>query len=147
MKRPDTASLSSSPDVGATRATPLARRLVPALYGVADVRAPAPPGRGGGGDVDVAPEVARRLRRRGPAAARRAHLALLWLEWSPVVGLRARRPFSRLPRKARARALARLRQSRLPPLRRAVRELEALVDEALAAAGVAAGGPHSSDGA
>lgn len=148
MQELDPTTFSSSPDVGPAGATPLARRLVPALYGVADVRAPAAAGCGGGGDVDVAPAVARRLRQEGPGAARRAHVALWWLEWSPVLGLRARRPFSRLSREARARALARLRGSRLPPLRRAVRDLELLVDEALAEAGVPPVRPaHSSDGA
>jgi hypothetical protein len=81
--------------------------------------------------------VARRLRHRGVAAARRAHLLLAWLEWEPVLRLRARRPFSRLPRAERAAALARHRRSRVPGVRRALEELQGLVRETLAEAGVA----------
>lgn len=154
MQEAGTKGLSSSEDVGAAGATPLARRRVPTLYGLADVLVPPAPGRPGGGDRDVAPGVARRLRHRGVAAARRAHLVLAWLEWEPVLCLRARRPFSRLPRPERAAALARHRRTRVPGVRRALAELEGLVHEALAETGVAdaAAGPagrgvQSSEGA
>ena len=117
-------------------AWPLARRLVPTLYGVADGLVPAAPGRRGGGDVDVAPGVARRLLHRGPAAVRRTHLVLAWLEWVPRLWTAGLRPFSRLARERRVDLLARLRHSPVPPLRRALAELEALVEEVLEAEGV-----------
>lgn len=145
-KDPDPERLSSSPGVGPAGRAPLARYLVPALYGVADALVPPGADGRGGGDVDVAPGVALRLRHRGPPAARRVHAVLLWLEWSPWRLLREGRPFSRRPRAARRAALARLRASPLPPLRAGVGLLEALVRETLREAGVA-GDAHSSDGA
>lgn len=143
---------SSSRDLGEAASAPLARRLVPALYGVADALVPPGPGTRGGGDVDVAPGVARRLRHRGPGAARRAFAVLAYLEWAPR--LRGGSPFSRRPREVRAAALARLRASRLAPLRRGLAMLEGLLGEVLEAEGVArarptaaARSPHSSVGA
>jgi len=95
--------------------------------------------------------VARRLRHRGPAAARRAFAVLAFLEWAPR--LRAGPPFSRQPRAARSAALARRRRSRVAPLRRGLAGLEAILREVLAEEGVAppppgaAGAPHSAEGA
>lgn len=123
-------------DQGGAMPGPLARRLVPALYGVADALVPPQPGRRGGGDVDVAPGVARRLLHRGPATVRRIHFVLALLEWLPRVRVSGLRPFSRLPRRGRIALLTSLRHSPIPPLRRALAELEALVEEVLEAEGV-----------
>jgi hypothetical protein len=90
---------------------------------------------------DLAPAAERLLLHRGPGAIRRARLALLWLEWEPLLTLRARRRFWRLPLAERQAACARWRGSRFAFARRAWARLAALVEDALSASA------QSSDGA
>lgn len=108
----------------------LSARSARTLYNVAD--ALVPPGTGdevGAGDLDLVPEVETRLQRAGPGAARRLQLILAWIEWDPVLTLRARRSFSQLPRPVRSRLLDGWRTSRLAARRRAFDALEGLVRE------------------
>jgi hypothetical protein len=91
---------------------------------------------------DPAPAAERRLRHEGVGAVRRMRLALLWLEWEPVLTLRARRRFWRLPLAERQAACARWRGSRFAFARRAWARLAAFVEDALSASRA-----HSSDGA
>jgi hypothetical protein len=107
--------------------TVLSRRAARTFYNVADALAPE------AGDVDLVPELERRLRFGGAAAARRLWLLLALLEWQPLVTLRARRGFSWLPRAARREVLDGWARSRLPARRRARRWLDELVREGLAA--------------
>ncbi len=124
-------------------ASPLSRRAARTLYNAADAWfPPGPDGAAGGGDVDVAPAVARELLHRGPGAARRVGVLLTCLEWQPLLTFRARRGFSHLPREERRALLAGWERSRLGPRRRAVQALRERVARALAAAR-----PHSSEGA
>jgi hypothetical protein len=118
----------------------LSARSARTLYNVADALVPpGPEGAPGGGDVDLVPWLEGRLRRDGPAVARRLGALLLCLEWHPVATLRAPRPFSRLPRSRRRALLARWERSRLAVRRRALASLRATIEEGVAA--------HSSEGA
>jgi hypothetical protein len=80
---------------------------------------------------DPAPAAERLLLHRGLGAIRRARLALLWLEWEPLLSLHARSRFWRLPRPERQAACARWRGSRFAFARRAWARLAALVEDAL----------------
>ncbi len=93
---------------------------------------------------DLVPAAERALLHSGLPAIRRMRLLLLWLEWEPVLTLRARRRFWRLPLAERQAACARLRESRFAGARRAWARLSAWVEDALVASGPR---PHSSDGA
>jgi hypothetical protein len=95
------------------------------LYNLADALHPAEA-------RDLLPAAERALRHRGPGAIRRARLALLWLEWEPILTLHARRRFWRLPLPERQAACARWRGHRFAFARRAWARLTALVDDALA---------------
>ena len=97
------------------------------LYNLADALHPAEA-------RDPLPAAERALRHRGPGAIRRARLALLWLEWEPIVTLHARRRFWRLPLPERQAACARWRSHRFACARRAWARLSAWVDDALAEA-------------
>jgi len=94
------------------------------LYNLADALYPELP-------RDLAPAAERQLRHAGPGAIRRARLALLWLEWEPLVTLRSRSRFWRLPLAERQAACARWRGSRFAFARRAWARLSALVEDAL----------------
>ena len=82
---------------------------------------------------DLAPAAERLLLHRGPGAVRRARLALLWLEWEPLLTLRAQSRFWRLPLAERQAACARWRGSRFAFARRAWARLASLVEDALQA--------------
>jgi hypothetical protein len=84
--------------------------------------------------LDPVPAAEQRLLHEGVGAVRRARLALLWLEWEPVVTLRERRRFWRLPLAERQAACARWRGSRFAFARRAWARLAAFAEDALAAA-------------
>lgn len=109
----------------------LSARSARTLYNVADALVPPGEGTPGGGDVDLAPFVARRLRAEGPGAARRLWLLLASIEWLPVLRLRARRGFSKLSLERREAELAGWRHSRLRWRREALGGLEAWVREGL----------------
>jgi hypothetical protein len=100
--------------------------------------------------LDPVPAAERRLLHEGVGAVRRARLALLWLEWEPVLTLRGSR-FWRLPLAARQAACARWRGSRFAFARRAWARLAAFAEDALAASAPSHGNrareAHSSDGA
>ena len=113
---------------------PLSRRSARTLYNVADALCPPEGTRPGGGDVDVAEAVERRLRWSGVGAARLAWLLLTWIEWQPRLTLRSRRGFSWLPRDRRRELLAVWERSRLAPRRRAHALLRRWIEEALAEA-------------
>jgi len=78
----------------------------------------------------LAPAAEAWLRHRGVGAARRAWLALAWIEWRPVLGLASRLPFSRCSRERRAAWLA----------GRSLATVRAMIDASAVAA-------HSSPGA
>jgi hypothetical protein len=103
------------------------------VYNVADALAPGLP-------TDLAPALARHLRHAGPAAARWLWLWLEVLDWEPLLTLRARHRFWRLPRTGRVAAVERWRHSRIGPRRRAFAGLARWLE----AEGVAA---QSADGA
>lgn len=113
------------------RARPLGPGAARTLYNLSDALYPELP-------RDLAPAAERLLRHRGLGAIRRTRLLLLWLEWEPVLTLRARRRFFRLPLDERQAACARWRGSRFVFARRAWARLAAFVEDALA---------QSSDGA
>jgi hypothetical protein len=94
------------------------------LYNLADALYPELP-------RDLAPAAERLLLHQGLGAIRRARLRLLWLEWEPVVTLRARQRFWRLPRAERQAACARWRGSRFAFARRAWARLSAWVEDSL----------------
>jgi hypothetical protein len=94
------------------------------LYNLADALYPELP-------RDLLPAAERRLRHEGPAAIRRVRLALLWLEWEPVLSGHASRRFWRLPRAERQAACARWRGSRFAFARRAWARLAARTEDAL----------------
>jgi hypothetical protein len=96
------------------------------LYNLADALYPELP-------RDLAPAAERLLLQRGLGAVRRARLALLWLEWEPLLTLHARRRFWRLPLDGRQAACARWRGSRFAFARRAWARLAAWVEDALQA--------------
>jgi hypothetical protein len=123
--------------VDVTRPPPLLRQRTRTFYNVADAQGP------GCSAVDLLPSLERELRHRGPAAARWLWFWLSCLEWEPVLTLRARQRFFRLPREQRGAALQRWASSRIPARARAFRELEA----ALARGAREALQPQSSDGA
>jgi hypothetical protein len=107
------------------RARPLGPSAARTLYNLADALYPELP-------RDLAPAAERRLLHAGLGAIRRTRLLLLWLEWEPVLTLRARRRFFRLPLDERQAACARWRGSRFAFARRAWARLSALVEDALA---------------
>ena len=114
---------------------PLSRRSARTLYNVADALLPPPkPGEPGAGDLDVAPFVEQRIRWGGVGVARRCWLLLTWIEWQPVLTLRARRGFSRLPRERRRALLRTWQQSRVPARRRAFEGLREWVEAGAAEA-------------
>ena len=126
---------------------PLSPRSARTLYNVADALFPPAFGGGlGGGDVDVAPAVERQLRGQGVGAARRCWALLAGIEWQPVVTLRARTGFSRLPRARRQTLLATWERSRIPARRRALAELRGWLEEALAEAQAGSPGASHSPG-
>jgi hypothetical protein len=94
------------------------------LYNLADALYPELP-------RELAPAAERVLRHAGLGAIRRMRLSLLWLEWEPVLTLRARRRFWRLPLTERQAACARWRGSRFAFARRAWARLAAWVEDAL----------------
>jgi len=114
-------------------------RLTPAqgrvLYALADAWWP-PPGDAaagrGGGDVDVAPAVADALARLAPGERRALLRWLALVEWLPRATPAGRHGFAWLPRDARARWLAALARSPLPPLRRGAEAWRRILDEACA---------------
>jgi hypothetical protein len=116
------------------RVPPLPRRTARTFYNAVDALRPPGPGAGA---VDLAPALAERFARWG--ALRRAGFVagLAALEAAPRLALRG--GFSWLPRGERARRLARLEQSRLPPVGAAARGLRRLVDELLGEAQSRAG--------
>ena len=116
------------------RARPLGASGARMLYNLADALYPELP-------RDLAPAAECQLLHEGLPAIRRM---LLWLEWEPVLTLRAGRRFWRLPLGERQAACARLRESRFAAARRAWARLSAWVEDALDAT---AAPPHSSDGA
>ena len=136
MTEPETDSTSSL-----ARPRLLSARSARTLYNVADALFPGGDQGPDGGAVDVAPEVVRRLRHGGPRAARRAWFWLAVTEWAPVLGLRSRRSFSRLPRERRRRLLESALARGLPAQRRALTELRGWIEAALADSA------QSSDGA
>ena len=113
------------PAAGGALNGPLSPRAARVLYNVADALAEegAPP-------LDVAPFVERALRQRGVAAARRAWVLLMCIEWQPIATLRGRRGFSWLPRERRRSLLRGWERSRLAPRRRALAELRAWIEAA-----------------
>lgn len=117
------------------RSGPLGTSGARMLYNLADALHPELP-------RELVPAAERALRHAGLPAIRRMRLLLLWLEWEPVLTLRARQRFWRLPLAQRQAACARLRASRFVAARREWARLSAWVEDALAAAG-----PHSSEGA
>jgi hypothetical protein len=113
----------------------LSPRAARIFYNVADALVPpGPGGEPGAGDLDLVPELERRLRGEGVGAVRRLWLLLAILEAQPRATLRARRGFSWLPRAERRRILDAWRRSRIPARRRALARLAGLVDDCLAAA-------------
>jgi hypothetical protein len=94
------------------------------LYNLADALYPELP-------RDLLPVAEQRLLHEGLGAIRRVRLALLWLEWEPVLTLHARRRFWRLPLAERQAACARWRGSRFTAARRAWARLTARVEDAL----------------
>jgi hypothetical protein len=126
----------------AARPRVLPRACAITFYNAADALVPpGPDGAPGAGDLDLLPAVERRLLHEGPGAARRVGLWLVALEWAPLLRLRDRRRFSRLPHAQRRSFLGGWLGGRCAPRRRAMLHLRALVEEALASAG------YSSDGA
>ena len=114
------------------------RRLSPraarTFYNAADALVPpGPRGEPGAGDLDLVPELERRLGCAGVSAVRRLWLLLAILEAQPLVTLRARRGFSWLPRAQRRRILDAWRRSRIPARRRAAEWLAGLVQRCYAA--------------
>ena len=97
------------------------------LYNLADALYPELP-------RDLVPPAERRLLHEGVAAIRRVRLALLWLEWEPILTGHARSRFWRLPLAERQAACARWRGSRFAGARRAWARLSARVEDALAEA-------------
>ena len=127
---------AGAPDPFGHRSGPLSPRAIRVLYNAADAWAAD-----GAPAVDVLPAVERRILHRGVGAARRTWLLLMALELEPLLTLRARRPFSFLPRDERRRTLARFEGSRVGPCRRGVETLRAWVVEAR---GGGPGAPQSS---
>jgi hypothetical protein len=113
------------------RARPLGPGAARTLYNLADALYPELP-------RDLAPAAERMLLHAGLGRVRRTRLLLLWLEWEPVLTLRARRRFFRLSLAERQAACARWRGSRFAFARRAWARLAAFVEDALV---------QSSDGA
>jgi hypothetical protein len=112
----------------------LSPRAARTFYNAADALVPpGPGGEPGAGDLDLVPELERRLRFEGVGAVRRLWLLLAILEAQPLATLRARRGFSWLPREERRRILDAWRRSRIPARRRAVEWLAALVEGCYAA--------------
>lgn len=111
---------------GEGTARPLGAGGARMLYNLADALYPELP-------RDLAPAAERLLLHRGLGAIRRARLALLWLEWEPLLTLHARRRFWRLPLDGRQAACARWRGSRFAFARRAWARLAAWVEDALQA--------------
>jgi hypothetical protein len=109
----------------------LSPRSVRTLYNVADALFPGGGAGPEGGAVDVAPEVVRRLLHRGPGAARRAWFWLAVTEWAPVLGLRSRKSFSRLPRERRRELLERALSGGPAARRRALEQLRDWIGAAL----------------
>jgi hypothetical protein len=100
------------------------------LYNLADAWIPPAPGRPGGGDVDLAPGVARRL--RGAGERRALEWALLWIEWEPRLRFESLRGFAWLPRQRRQELLAHWEHSRFALRRRLAARLRELVEESWA---------------
>jgi len=112
----------------------LSPRAARTFYNAADALVPPGfAGEPGAGDLDLVPELERRLRGEGVGAVRRLWLLLAILEAQPRATLRARRGFSWLPRAERRRILEAWRRSRIPARRRALAHLAGLVDACLAA--------------
>jgi hypothetical protein len=112
----------------------LSPRAARIFYNVADALVPpGPGGEPGAGDLDLVPELERRLRGEGVGAVRRLWLLLAILEAQPRATLRARRGFSWLPRAERRRILDAWRRSRIPARRRVVEWLARLVERCYAA--------------
>jgi hypothetical protein len=111
----------------------LSPRAARTFYNAADALVPPSPGEPGAGDLDLVPELERRLRGEGVGAVRRLWSLLATLEWQPVATLSARRGFSTLPRERRRAILEGWRRSRIPARRRALARLSGLVDECFAA--------------
>jgi hypothetical protein len=118
--------------VDETRARPLGSNGARMLYNLADALYPELPAR------DLVPAAERRLLHAGLPGIRRARLALLWLEWEPLLTLHARRRFWRLSLAERQAACARWRGSRFACARRAWARLAAWVEDALAQSSVGA---------
>jgi hypothetical protein len=113
----------------------LSPRAARTFYNAADALVPpGPRGEPGAGDLDLVPELERRLRFEGVGAVRRLWLLLAILEGQPLATLRSRSGFSWLPREERRRVLDAWRRSRIPARRRALARLAARVDECFAAA-------------
>jgi hypothetical protein len=113
----------------------LSPRAARTFYNAADALVPpGSQGEPGAGDLDLVPELERRLRGEGVGAVRRLWLLLAILEAQPRGSPGARRGFSWLPREERRRILEAWRRSRIPARRRAVAWLAQLVDACLAAA-------------
>ncbi|NNL85651.1 MAG: hypothetical protein HKP27_08370 [Myxococcales bacterium] len=109
---------------------PLSKRAARTLYNVADARL----AKGTRLCEDFAPAFEAALRYSGVRAARRNWALLCWIERSGSIGLRRRRPFSRLPREERRLALARVENSRFRGIRAALGVLYERIDGALRAA-------------
>jgi hypothetical protein len=107
----------------------LSPRAARTFYNAADALVPpGPRGEPGAGDLDLVPELERRLRFEGVGAVRRLWLLLAILEAQPLVTLRSRSGFSWLPREERRRILDAWRCSRIAARRRGVERLAALVE-------------------
>ncbi len=107
----------------------LSPRAARTFYNAADALVPpGPRGEPGAGDLDLVPELERRLRSEGVGAVRRLWLLLAILEAQPLATLQARRGFSWLPREDRRRILDAWRRSRIPARRRGVERLAGLVE-------------------
>ena len=121
----------------------LSPRAARTFYNAADALVPpGPRGEPGGGDLDLVPELERRLRFEGVGAVRRLWLLLALLEAQPLVTLRARCGFSWLPREERRRLLDAWLRSRISVRRRAAAWLAELVDRCHAASAATSAAPR-----